>query len=218
MFAFVDNSAGSVSGRRESSLKRANMDVPRRPCEDTNMRFDPYEPLPKLHDMTLTSADFNDCDRLPTRSVMESLGLGGHDELPQLTWSNIPEGTKTFALTCLDPDAPTAAGFWHMSAFNIPASITSIPGGAVRWDEIDWSAFGVSGEGEGPIFVRNSRNVTGYTGAAPPVGHTDHRYMFVVHAVSQELELGPDATPDQVGFQLFNHAIGRGRITGMFGR
>jgi len=190
----------------------------RRACEDTIMRFDPYDPLPKLHPMTVTSEDFTDGGRLPTRSVMESLDLGGKDELPQLTWSDIPEGTQTFALSCLDPDAPTGAGFWHMSAFNIPASVTSIPGGAVRWGEIDWSAFGVSAEGEGPVFVRNSRNVVGYTGAAPPVGHPEHRYMFVVHAVDRVIELGSEATPAQVGMQMFNHAIGRGRITGTFGR
>lgn len=182
------------------------------------MSFDPYAPLPKLSDITLTSADFTDGAQLPTRSVMESLGLGGRDELPQLSWSEIPEGTETFALTCLDPDAPTASGFWHMSAFNIPATVTSLPGGAVRWDKIDWSAFGVSGEGQGPVFLANDRNVVGYTGAAPPEGHIEHRYMFVVHAVGTALELGPDATPAQVGFNLFKHAIGRGRITGIFGR
>lgn len=180
------------------------------------MSFDPYDPLPILHEMTLTSRDFQDGDRLPLRSVMEE--LGGQDELPQLSWSNAPEGTKTFALTCLDPDAPTAAGFWHMSAFNIPASVTSLPGGAVRWDVIDWDVFGSSTANPNPVFVRNSRSVAGYTGARPPVGHGDHRYMFVVHAVDTELELGPEATPDQVGFALFQHAIGRGRITGLFGR
>lgn len=180
------------------------------------MSFDPYQRLPQLHDMTLTSEDFIDGDRLPTRSVMTE--LGGKDELPQLSWSNIPDGTKTFALTCLDPDAPTGSGFWHMSAFNIPASVTSLPGGAVRWDTIDWEALGASGAGQGPVVVRNSRNVAGYTGARPPVGHGDHRYMFVVHAVDTELELGSEARPEQVGMQLFNHAIGRGRITGVFGR
>lgn len=180
------------------------------------MRFDPYDPLPQLPAMMLASEDFDDGGQLPLRSVMAE--LGGNDELPQLTWSTIPEGTQTFALTCLDPDAPTAAGFWHMSAFNIPASVTSIPGGAVRWDTIDWDAFGASGAGDGPVFVRNSRNVAGYTGARPPVGHGEHRYMFVIHAVDTALELGPDATPDQVGFNLFQHAIGRGRITGLFGR
>src|SRR5699024_12003145 len=56
----------------------------------------------------------------------------------------------------------------HLSAFNIDASVTSLPGAAVRWDEIDWPAFGVSGAGEGPVFLRNDRNVAGYTGAAPP--------------------------------------------------
>ena len=180
------------------------------------MSFDPYEPLPKLPEITLTSQDFQDGGRLPDRSVMEE--LGGRDELPQLSWSNIPDGTKTFALTCLDPDAPTAAGFWHLSAFNIPASITSLPGGAVRWDTIDSEAFGSSDEGQRPVVVRNSRNVAGYTGARPPAGHGDHRYMFVVHAVETELGLGPEATPDQVGFNLFQHAIGRGRITGLYGR
>src|SRR5699024_12035097 len=90
----------------------------------------------------------------------------------------------------------------YMSAFNIPASVTSIPGGAVRWDEIDWSAFGASAAGEGPVFVRNSRNVAGYTGAMLPVGHIDHRDMFVAHAVETELELAPAATPDQVGLNL----------------
>ncbi len=204
------------SDSKNSGRPDVTVDASSITCKDAGMSFDPYEPLPKLPEMTLTSEDFTDGDRLPMRSVMES--LGGKDELPQLTWSNIPEGTETFALSCLDPDAPTGAGFWHMSAFNIPASVTSIPAGAVRWDDIDWSAFGVSGEGEGPIFVRNSRNVPGYTGAAPPQGHIDHRYMFVVHAVDRKIELGPDATPAQVGMQMFNHAIGRGRITGIFGR
>lgn len=192
------------------------VDVVKAACDDAIMRFDPYAPLPELPEISLSSQDFDDDGQLPMRSVMEE--LGGKDELPQLTWSNIPAGTETFALTCLDPDAPTAAGFWHLSAFNIPVSVTSIPGGAVRWDTIDWQAFGVSGPGEGPVFVGNSRKVAGYTGARPPVGHGDHRYMFVLHAVGTTLELGPDATPDQVGFNLFQHAIGRGRITGNFGR
>lgn len=192
------------------------LDLANLACDDAIMSFDPYARLPKLPEITLTSKDFTDGERLPMRSVMEE--LGGSDEIPQLSWSNVPEGTTTFVVTCLDPDAPTGSGFWHMSAFNIPASVTSVPGGAVCWDTIDWDAFGVSGEGQGPIFVRNSRNVRGYTGARPPVGHGDHRYMFVVHAVDTELELGADATPEQVGMNVFNHAIGRGRITGVFGR
>lgn len=180
------------------------------------MRFDPYEPLPKLPEITFTSQDFQDGGQLPDRALMGE--LGGKDELPQLSWSGFPEETETFALTCLDPDAPTAAGFWHLSAFNIPVSVTSLPGGAVQWDTIDWDAFGKTSDGADPIVVRNSRNVAGYTGARPPAGHGEHRYMFVVHAVDTVLELGSDATPDQVGFNLFQHAIGRGRITGVFGR
>src|SRR5699024_7492507 len=162
------------------------------------MSYDPYAPLPTLHEITLTSQDFTDNGRLPARSVMESLGVGGRDELPQLSWSNVPAGTKSFALTCLDPDAPTASGFWHMSAFNIDASVTWLPSAAVLWVAMVWAAFGVGGAGEGPFFLRDDRIVAGYTAAAPPEGHVAHRYMFVIHAVDTLLELGPDATPAQV--------------------
>ena len=53
-------------------------------------------------------------------------GAGGEDVSPQLSWSGAPEGTQSYAVTVYDPDAPTASGFWHWAAFNIPADVTEL--------------------------------------------------------------------------------------------
>lgn len=85
---------------------------------------DPYAPLADVPAFELTSTDIVDGERLDDK-------LAGDDATsPQLAWSGFPEGTKTFAVTCFDPDAPTASGFWHWSAFNIPADVTELPSGA----------------------------------------------------------------------------------------
>ena len=91
---------------------------------------DPYAPLADVPSFELTSKDIVDGERLADT-------LAGDDATsPQLAWSGAPEGTKTFAVTCFDPDAPTASGFWHWSAFNIPADVTELPAGAGAKDDL----------------------------------------------------------------------------------
>src|SRR5262250_2003822 len=77
----------------------------------------------------LTSSSFNDGDYLKQDHILSAtygFGCAGGNKSPQLAWSGAPTGTKSFAVTCFDPDAPTGSGFWHWVVANIPASATSL--------------------------------------------------------------------------------------------
>lgn len=169
--------------------------------------YDPYEALPSVPAFTVTSADFGSMEPFAAAQYSGKMGIpGGQDASPQLSWSGAPEGTKSFAVTMFDPDAPTASGFWHWAAFNIPASTTSLPGNAANADELP----------PGTVQLRNDAGFAGFVGAAPPPGHGPHRYFVVVHAVDVEtLDVPADAAPAYLGFNLFTHTLARARIVGL---
>lgn len=176
------------------------------------MAYDPYAALPNLPTFELTSQDITDGGALASEQVSGIYGAGGADISPQLSWSGFPEGTKSFAVTVYDPDAPTAAGFWHWAVANIPVTTTSLASNAGDEDG--------SGLPAGALTLRNDGSLARYLGAAPPVGHGPHRYFVAVHAVDVEVLEGVDAdsTPAFLGFNLFSHAIGRAVIYGTFAR
>lgn len=163
---------------------------------------DPYAPLRDLPSFALSSSDLVDGDEIAARfRAPESVS-------PQLEWSNLPEGTKSLAVTCFDPDAPTAAGFWHWAAFNIPADVAELPTNAGAAEDL-----GI----EGVISLRNDSGKRTYHGPQPPAGHAPHRYLYAVHAVDTEkLDIDPDATPTVLGFNLHFHAIGRAILWGWY--
>lgn len=161
---------------------------------------DPYEPLAKLPALKVTSTTFNDGDRLPEDQ------LGGNDVSPQLSWEAGPEGTKTYAVTCFDPDAPTASGFWHWAIFNIPASVTELDLGAGDAE--------LSSLPDGAVALKGDSGSRGYYGAMPPEGHGPHRYLFAVHAVGEELDIDDRQTPTVLGFNLQFKALARGILWG----
>ena len=69
--------------------------------------------------LRVTSSSFTEGGKIPMENVHQM--CGGKNTAPQLSWSGAPEGTKSYAITCFDPDAPTGSGYWHWLAFNIPA-------------------------------------------------------------------------------------------------
>ncbi|MEY8195682.1 YbhB/YbcL family Raf kinase inhibitor-like protein [Corynebacterium pseudotuberculosis] len=156
---------------------------------------DPYAPLKDLPVFSLSSTSFKEGEKIPEIHLAEG-GLS-----PQLSWSNLPEGTKSLAITCFDPDAPTASGFWHWAAFNIPVSVSEIAQGAG-----DETLGGI----ESAITLKGDSGIRGYYGPNPPAGHGPHRYLFAVHAVDVEsLEIPADATPTVLGFNLYFHSLAR---------
>jgi len=176
----------------------------------TSTAPDPYTSLPDVPTFDVTSNDVEHGKRLADPHASGAFGVpGGEDRSPQLSWSGFPEGTKSFAVTVYDPDAPTASGFWHWAVFNIPASVTELPSAA--GDEKG------SGLPDGAVQLKNDGGGVGYIGAAPPAGHGPHRYFTVVHAVDVEaLEVPAEASPAFLGFNLFSHTLARATITPTF--
>lgn len=170
------------------------------------MAYNPYEYLPKVASFQVTSTDIRDGEKLSLPQLSGVFGAGGEDISPQLSWSGFPEGTKSFAVTVYDPDAPTASGFWHWAVVDIPANVTGLARGA--GDKEDGS-----GLPAGAFQLRNDAGMARFIGAAPPIGHGKHRYFTVVHAVDVEsLGIGKDVSPAFLGFNLFLHTLGRAMI------
>lgn len=170
---------------------------------------DPYDFLPEVPSFSVTSSDVSDGGVLPMPQVSGVMGAGGEDRSPQLSWSGFPEGTRSFAVTVYDPDAPTASGFWHWAVANIPASVTELPAGAGTQDGGSLPA--------GALQLRNDAGFPGYVGAAPPSGHGPHRYFVVVHAVDTDaLDVTADTAPAVLGFNLFFHTLARATLVATY--
>ena len=170
----------------------------------------PYDFLPSVPSFSLTSEDVSEGKQMSDRQVYNSFGMTGQNISPQLSWSGFPAETKSFAVTCYDPDAPTGSGFWHWLLLDVPATVTSLPAGA-------GSGSG-SGLPAGAFHVRNDYGTKDFGGAAPPAGDPPHRYVFAVHALDAEtLGIDSDVTPAVAGFNLRFHTIARGLLIPVYG-
>ena len=169
---------------------------------------DPFARLPELPSFTVTSTSLEDGGALQPAQLSGMSGVpGGQDASPQLSWSGAPEGTKSYAVTVYDPDAPTGSGFWHWAVANIPATATSLPEGA--GDDTG------SGLPAPAVQLPNDARAARFIGGAPPAGHGPHRYYVTVTALDvEDLGVPADATPALLGFTMAGHALGRAHLVG----
>lgn len=154
--------------------------------------------------ITVRSDQFEDGGKIARRHAHSM--AGGENVSPQLAWEGVPEGTKSIALTCWDPDAPTTVGFTHWVRTGIDPSVTEMPEGAGTASG-DWQD-GITDWGQ-----------TGYGGMAPPEGDPPHHYIFTVYALdapSKTLGLDEHATYAKFRFLTREHVLASGTLTGLF--
>jgi Raf kinase inhibitor-like YbhB/YbcL family protein len=162
-----------------------------------------------MAEFTLTSPTVKPNATLPLEHVLDGPGYHGRNTSPALVWSGEPPGTRSFAITVFDPDAPTGSGWWHWQVWNIPASVHALPAGAGE----------PSGKKlpPGALQGRNDYAVPGFGGAAPPPG-PPHRYLFTVHALRVEkLDATTDHSAAAVSFMINAARLGSTGITALFG-
>ena len=163
----------------------------------------PYDILPAVPSFSLTSEDLADGERMGDRftAIHENLS-------PGLRWSGAPAGTRSFVVSCFDPDAPSPSGWWHWTVVDLPASAAGLPRGAGESDD---------GLAAPAFHVRNDAGTRAWFGPYPPAGDGDHRYVFAVHALDVDtLGLDGSASAAAVACQVSFHALGRALLTATY--
>jgi Raf kinase inhibitor-like YbhB/YbcL family protein len=160
---------------------------------------------------TLTSPDIPANSTIAKKFEFNGFGCSGENLSPALKWSGAPSGTKSFAVTVYDPDAPTGSGWWHWMVINIPASVSELPAGA--------GAQNSKALPTGAAQARIDYGYAGWGGTCPPQGDKPHRYIFTVFALkTDKIEVPADATAALTGFMINASALGKASFTAHYGR
>ena len=147
---------------------------------------------------TLKSKDLG--GQATTTEEFNGFGCTGENRSPQLSWSNAPKGTQSFAVTMYDPDAPTGSGWWHWLVFDIPADVNELVSGAGDLS-LDLAP-------KGSVQSLTNYGTQGYGGPCPPPGHGLHQYVITVYALQTEsLGLNADTNPAIVGYNLWANTL-----------
>ncbi len=155
--------------------------------------------------MEISSSAFKDGEKIPIQYVMP--GAGGKNISVPLSWKNIISGTKSFALSMVDPH-PVAQNWVHWLVINIPVNVTFFEEGASR-----------KKMPQGSMELKNSFGDIGYGGPQPPKGTGDHPYVFTLYALNEEkFDLGPNTSLSAFKKALEGKILGFATITGKYGR
>lgn len=159
----------------------------------------------------LTSPTLKDGAPLTEEQVFEGFGCTGKNQSPALKWTPGPQGTKSYAITVYDPDAPTGSGWWHWVVYNIPANVTDLVPGA--------------GDASGKLLPpgvvqgRTDYGTHAFGGACPPKGDKPHRYIFTIYSLKiEKIDVPADASAALIGFMINANTLGNASFTAMYGR
>lgn len=160
---------------------------------------------------SLRSTDVAPNATMTLTQVFNGFGCTGQNVSPALQWSGAPAGTKSFAITVYDPDAPTGSGWWHWMVYDLPPSIASLPSGV-----------GIAAKAPLPAGAQlgmTDFGVKGWGGPCPPVGDKPHRYIFTIFALKvAKLDVPPTATSALIGYNLNGNTLGKATFTALYGR
>ncbi len=159
-------------------------------------------------DFTVTSSTIKNGGTLTNKHVFNGFGCTGENVSPALKWENAPAGTKSFAVTIYDPDAPTGSGWWHWTVVNIPATVTELKEG-VSPKTLP----------KGAVEGRTDFGKPGFGGACPPQGDKPHKYIITVYALkTDKLDVNGEASGALVGYNIGFATLAKASITATFGR
>ena len=166
--------------------------------------------MPAKH-FSLTSTDVHQGKQMTDAQVFNGFGCTGQNVSPALAWSDAPEGTKSFAVTIYDPDAPTGSGWWHWVVYNIPATTTSLAAGAGDASKNLLPAGAMQG--------LTDFGTSGYGGPCPPKGSKAHHYQITVYALKVEkIDVPATASGAMVGFYVRSNALAKAELTPVYKR
>ncbi|MTI18724.1 YbhB/YbcL family Raf kinase inhibitor-like protein [Rhodobacteraceae bacterium RKSG542] len=156
--------------------------------------------------LDLTSGEVTNGETFKPGQIYNSWGCTGDNKSPELTWSNVPEGTKSFAVTMYDPDAPTGSGWWHWVVIDIPESAREL--------QLDAGSEGGGNLPDGAMMLTNDFGFKGYGGACPPPNSKPHNYEITVYALDiPKIEVKPSASPAMAGYFILQHVLGKAVLT-----
>jgi Raf kinase inhibitor-like YbhB/YbcL family protein len=160
---------------------------------------------------TLSSPEIKANSMIPKRFEFNGFGCSGENRSPALEWRGAPKGTRSFAVTVYDPDAPTGSGWWHWMVINIPPDVTELAAGA--------GAVNSTTLPKGAVQNRIDYGMAGWGGTCPPQGDKPHRYIFTVFALkTDKLDVPADATAALTGYMIRANALGKASFTARYGR
>lgn len=158
---------------------------------------------------TVTSGSLRPNEFVPMDYVFDGMGCTGRNISPEIVWSGAPTESKSFAVTCTDPDAPSKDVWWHWTVVNIPNNVNKLEEGASNENKLP----------QGAVEVTTDFDQIGYGGPCPPQGDTPHRYIFTVYALdTEQLRVNEAEKAEGVKASLEKHCLSKASFTVKFAR